>query len=169
MSNATHASSVPAEIAAQWPLDRVIAWLQANNFSKEWQETFKFLNLYGMQFLELGGSRGGRGNFGMMHQQVYPRLLIECRNSGTPWDQPKEREEGKRMRRLIRSIVTGKPVETSKTSSTGHSRKESGVAPAPGAGADSGDSPNVSESAGTKESLCNGIEKKEMKRRRKKS
>lgn len=92
-SNATTTSSVPAELAAQWPLDKVIAWLHANNFSKEWQETFKFLNLYGAKFLELGSSHGGRGNFGMMHQQVYPRLLKECQMSGTPWDQPKEREE----------------------------------------------------------------------------
>lgn len=146
-SNATSTSSVPPELAAQWPLDKVLAWLHANNFSKEWQETFKFLNLYGAKFLELGSSHGGRGNFGMMHQQVYPRLWQECQNSGTPWEQPKEREEGKRMRRLIRAIVTGKPIEASKASA-GHSRKESATAAAPGAGAESGGSPNVSGAEG---------------------
>lgn len=43
----------------------------------------------------------------MMHQQVYPSLARECTRSGTGWDQAREREEGKRMRRLIRGIVSG--------------------------------------------------------------
>ncbi|KAK1251694.1 hypothetical protein MKX07_007173 [Trichoderma sp. CBMAI-0711] len=117
-------SSIPPEIAAQWPLDKVLLWLAQNQFSKDWQETFRSLNLYGAQFLELGSAHGGRGNFGMMHQRVYPRLAQECTNSGTGWDQPREREEGKRMRRLIRSVVTGRPVEASKAMPS-HSRKES--------------------------------------------
>lgn len=123
-TTATAPSTIPPEIAAQWPLDRVLQWLAQNQFSKDWQETFRSLGLYGAQFLELGSAHGGRGNFGMMHQQVYPRLAQECTNSGTGWDQPKEREEGKRMRRLIRSIVTGRPVEASKAVPA-HSRKES--------------------------------------------
>ncbi|KAK4461089.1 PaASK1 MAPKK kinase encoded by the PaASK1 protein [Cladorrhinum samala] len=123
-SNAT-ASSVPTELAAQWPMERVLMWLQANNFSKDWVETFRYLNFSGALFLELGSSHGGRGNFGMMHQQVYPRLFQQCNQSGTKWDQAREREEGKRMRRLIRSIVTGRPVETLKPSNGGHTRKES--------------------------------------------
>ncbi|KAK3317845.1 hypothetical protein B0T19DRAFT_299711 [Cercophora scortea] len=122
-SNAT-TSAIPPELAAQWPLDKVLKWLQANQFSKDWQETFKSLNLYGSQFLELGSGHGGRGNFGMMHQQVYPELAAQCSKSMTGWEQPKEREEGKRMRRLIRSIVTGRPADPSKLS-VGHSRKES--------------------------------------------
>ncbi|GFP54825.1 MAP kinase kinase kinase mkh1 [Trichoderma asperellum] len=123
-TTATAPSTIPPEIAAQWPLDRVLQWLAQNQFSKDWQETFRSLNLYGAQFLELGSAHGGRGNFGMMHQRVYPRLAQECANSGMGWDQPKEREEGKRMRRLIRSIVTGRPVEASKAVPA-HSRKES--------------------------------------------
>ncbi|KAL2019953.1 hypothetical protein VTK56DRAFT_9045 [Thermocarpiscus australiensis] len=143
-SAASGSSSVPPELAAQWTLDKVLAWLRANHFSKDWQETFKFLNIYGAQFLELGSSHGGRGNFGMMHQQVYPRLAVECEKSGTGWDQAKEREEGKRMRRLIRSIVTGRPVDPSKLSA-GHARKESATAaaPGPGAGTESRESPNT--------------------------
>ncbi|KAL7938768.1 Pkinase domain-containing protein [Trichoderma chlorosporum] len=123
-TTATAPSTIPPEIAAQWPLDKVLLWLAQNQFSKDWQETFRYLNLYGAQFLELGSAHGGRGNFGMMHQRVYPRLAQECTNSGTGWDQPKEREEGKRMRRLIRSVVTGRPVEASKAMPA-HSRKES--------------------------------------------
>lgn len=145
-SNVTPSSSIPPEIAAQWPLDTVLLWLAQNQFSKDWQETFRALNLHGAQFLELGSGHGGRGNFGMMHQQVYPRLAQECTNSRTGWDQPREREEGKRMRRLIRSIVTGRPADVSKVSTT-HARKESLNGGhgnnLPSAGTDPMDSPNV--------------------------
>ncbi|KAI1377963.1 hypothetical protein F4677DRAFT_443880 [Hypoxylon crocopeplum] len=124
-SNATITySEIPPELAAKWPLDHVLLWLAANHFSKEWQETFKNLSIHGVQFLELGSQKGGRGNFGMMHQLVYPRLAQECVNNSTAWDQPREREEGKRMRRLIRSIVTGKPIDSTK-SLPAHASKES--------------------------------------------
>ncbi|KID98252.1 MAP kinase kinase kinase, partial [Metarhizium majus ARSEF 297] len=123
-STATAGSTIPPELAAQWPLDTVLIWLAQNQFSKDWQETFRSLNLYGAQFLDLGSLHGGRGNFGMMHQKVYPRLLQECSSSGTGWDQSRERDEGKRMRRLIRSIVTGKPVDPSKMVSP-HNRANS--------------------------------------------
>ncbi|KAK7753403.1 mitogen-activated protein kinase kinase kinase [Diatrype stigma] len=118
-------SNIAPELAAKWPIDHVLLWLATNHFSKEWQETFKGLNLHGAQFLELGSGKGGRGNFGMMHQQVYPRLAIECHKSGSVWDQPREREEGKRMRRLVRSIVMGNPVDMSKPMV--HGRNESGA------------------------------------------
>ena len=118
---------------SEWTMDKVILWLAQNQFSKDWQETFKSLRIHGSVFLELGSGHGGRGNFGMMHQQVYPRLAKECSNSGTGWDQAREREEGKRMRRLIRSIVTGKPPDLSKSS---HVRRESSTANIPSAGTD---------------------------------
>ncbi|KAK4063350.1 uncharacterized protein Triagg1_9501 [Trichoderma aggressivum f. europaeum] len=141
-TTATAPSTIPPEIAAQWPLDTVLLWLAQNQFSKDWQETFRSLNLYGAQFLELGSAHGGRGNFGMMHQRVYPRLAQECTNSGTGWDQPREREEGKRMRRLIRSVVTGRPVEASKAVPA-HGRKESTASSQPSnlptAGSDAAD------------------------------
>ncbi|KAI0471392.1 hypothetical protein F4859DRAFT_505207 [Xylaria cf. heliscus] len=136
----THAE-IPLELAAKWPLDHVLLWLAANSFSKDWQETFKGLDLHGARFLELGSQRGGRGNFGMMHQMVYPRLAQECANSGTGWDQTREREEGKRMRRLIRGLATGKPPEPKSQSS--HTRKESfSGAHGPSAGTDM-ESPNT--------------------------
>lgn len=145
-SSATTGSTIPPELAAQWPLDTVLIWLAQNQFSKDWQETFRGLNLFGSQFLDLGSLHGGRGNFGMMHQKVYPRLAQECSNSGTGWDQSRERDEGKRMRRLIRSIVTGRPVDPSKMVSS-HNRANS-VTAAQGhigtAGLEPVDSPNVS-------------------------
>ncbi|KAI9731449.1 MAG: hypothetical protein M1818_007839 [Claussenomyces sp. TS43310] len=111
-----------AAAATQWPLDRVLLWLANNQFSSDWQETFKALGIQGSQFLELGSGHGGRGNFGMMHQRVYPQLATECAASGTGWDQSREREEGKRMRRLIRGIVTGRPGDQVKSS---HTRRDS--------------------------------------------
>ncbi|KAK1590200.1 uncharacterized protein LY79DRAFT_516444 [Colletotrichum navitas] len=143
-SNATAASSIHPHLAAQWPLEKVLLWLASNQFSKDWQETFKGLNLHGAHFLELSSAHGGRGNFGMMHQQVYPRLAVECTNSGTGWDQPREREEGKRMRRLIRSIVTGRPADPSKVSSHGRKESVNHGSNLPSAGSDMAESPNVS-------------------------
>lgn len=107
----------------------------ANGFAAEWQEAFRHLNIQGADFLELG--RGGRGNIGMMHQKVYPQLAMECRSSGTAFDQSRERGEGGRMRRLIRVIAE----ETAKPSSP---RPESSQIP-PSASTDGGlqTSPNV--------------------------
>lgn len=95
----------PSDPSVHWPIDHVLLWLAANSFSNDWQEAFKHLNIQGADFLELGRGTGGRGNFGMMHQKIYPRLARECSTSGTGWDQARERDEGKRMRRLIRKIA----------------------------------------------------------------
>jgi mitogen-activated protein kinase kinase kinase len=92
----------------EWTMDRVLLWLASNQFSSDWQETFRYLNIYGSTFLGLGSGYGGRGTLGMLHQQVFPRLAMECSASGTGWDQVKERAEGKRIRRLITGIATGK-------------------------------------------------------------
>ncbi|KAI0415957.1 hypothetical protein F5X98DRAFT_206235 [Xylaria grammica] len=104
----------PSELSTKWPLDRVLSWLAANGFSKDWQETFKTLNLHGDDFLDLGGAYGGRGNFAKMHQVIFPQLALECGRSGTGWDQSHQREEGKRIRRLIRYLAAGKLPESSK-------------------------------------------------------
>ncbi|KAF4636147.1 hypothetical protein G7Y89_g1943 [Cudoniella acicularis] len=124
-SNNSNTPISPHEAGSQWTMDRVILWLAKNQFSNDWQETFKALQIYGSVFLELGNRHGGRGNFGMMHQQVYPRLAKECSKSGTGWDQAREREEGKRMRRLIREIVIGRTQDLPKQS---HVRRESSSA-----------------------------------------
>lgn len=132
-SSNSNALNSPNDAGSQWTMDRVVLWLASNQFSNDWQETFKALNIYGNVFLELGSGHGGRGNFGMMHQQVYPRLAKECSHSGTGWDQSREREEGKRMRRLIRGIVTGRGAEIAKPS---HGRQESSSANVTSAGFD---------------------------------
>lgn len=153
-------SGIPPEMAAQWTTDVVLAWLAANGFSKDWQDTFRLLDLHGSQFLDLGSRVGGRGNWSIMHQQVYPLLARVCSSSGTGWVQAREREEGKRMRRLIRTIVSP-PSDPSKASgaqqppsmatnasggqAAAHSRKESvnSGGNLPSAGTDAADSPNT--------------------------
>ncbi|KAJ5683750.1 uncharacterized protein N7477_000095 [Penicillium maclennaniae] len=47
-----------SEASVQWPLDRVLLWLARNGFSREWQETFKSLEIQGGDFLELGLASG---------------------------------------------------------------------------------------------------------------
>ncbi|RAL15469.1 putative MAP kinase kinase kinase (Bck1) [Aspergillus homomorphus CBS 101889] len=103
-SNTLLGGMSPNEAAVQWPLDRVLLWLARNGFSKDWQETFRALEIEGADFLELGHGSNGRPNLGKMHNVVYPQLAKECELSGTGWDQTREREEGKRMRKLIRQI-----------------------------------------------------------------
>lgn len=98
------------EAAAQWPLDKVLLWLARNHFSKDWQDTFRTLELQGAEFLELGLAWGGRGNPGKIHQVVYPQLAKECVRNGTGWDSKRERierDEGLRIRRLIRQLHDG--------------------------------------------------------------
>ncbi|MCJ1246610.1 hypothetical protein MMC30_003819 [Trapelia coarctata] len=112
----------PNDPALQWPIENVLIWLAANGFSNDWQETFRSLDIQGANFLELGRANGGRGNFGMMHNTVYPGLAKQCEKSKTGWDQAREREEGKRMRRLIRKIAESSGGEETKV---GHTRRTS--------------------------------------------
>lgn len=116
-----------------------------NNFSTQWQDTFKALHLQGGAFLELGSRNASRGNLGMMHKQVYPRLQLACLSSNTVWDSQKEREEGKRLRRLIRHIVAGVPLDKAQ-SSAAHARHDSanGSFVPSSTATDKSDSPNVS-------------------------
>ncbi|TAQ87341.1 hypothetical protein B7494_g4320 [Chlorociboria aeruginascens] len=124
-SNTSNTPVSPNDIGSQWSQERVLQWLEDNQFSADWQATFKHLKIFGNAFIELGSSHGGRGNFSMMHQQVYPRLAKECTDSKTGWDQARERDEGRRMRHLIRGIVTSRPADVTKSS---HVRRESSQA-----------------------------------------
>lgn len=124
--SAAVASSASNALAAQWPIDRVLAWLAANNFSNDWQEAFRQLKLEGADFLDLGKGANGRGNLGMMHSRVYPQLARVCSDSKTGWDQSREREEGKRLRKLISRVGDDGPP----SAGSGHRRRESGLASA---------------------------------------
>lgn len=118
--------STSSELGAQWPLDRVLIWLAANGFSNDWQETFNLLKLQGSEFLDLGRGPNGRGNLGMMHQTIYPQLAKVCSGGNTGWDQAREREEGKRLRKLISRLVE-QGGEGPASAGNGHRRRESGI------------------------------------------
>ena len=111
------------DLANQWPLDRILIWLAANGFSHEWQETFRLLRLEKGEFLELGRSTDKRSNLSRMHQYIYPQLGKICQHSGM--DAKKEREDGKRLQRLIAGILQGPDAASS--AGTGHRRRESGL------------------------------------------
>ncbi|KIX06891.1 uncharacterized protein Z518_04867 [Rhinocladiella mackenziei CBS 650.93] len=121
-------SNTSSEIGSQWPLERVLIWLAANGFSNDWQETFRLLKLQGSEFLDLGRGPNGRGNLGMMHQTIYPQLAKVCSGSNTGWDQGREREEGKRLRKLISRLVE-QGGEGPASAGIGHRRRESGIIP----------------------------------------
>ena len=133
----------PNDPAHNWPLPTVLKWLDVNGFSKEWQETFRSLNIHGVDFLDLGRANNGRGNFGMMHQHVYPRLARICGANGSGWQQERERSEGKRMRRLVRKLAENADAPR------GLPHRESGGA-IPSASTDGGleNSPNLSNQDG---------------------
>ena len=127
----------PNDPGSKWPLDKVLVWLAVNGFSNDWQETFKGLDIHGSDFLDLGRGNNGRGNFGMMHQLVYPRLARECGKSGSGWNQDRERNEGRRMRRLVRKMAEGAEEGPTGGGSGGHVRRES-INTAPSASTDGG-------------------------------
>ncbi|KAK5125114.1 hypothetical protein LTR85_000789 [Meristemomyces frigidus] len=156
--NREHSSSgeTPASPQDQnWPLERVKIWLAAHSFSKEWQAAFQHLNVHGALFLDIGRV-GGQRNIGFMPQTVLPQVARECTTNGVVWDQAKEREESRRIRRLIRDIIkTGgaSTPATAATSSTtslplreGGRRQSSQFLQSASAGTDGGveNSPNMS-------------------------
>ncbi|KAK3646832.1 mitogen-activated protein kinase kinase kinase [Elasticomyces elasticus] len=133
--NRDHSSSgeIPASPQDQnWSLERVQIWLAAHSFSKEWQAAFQHLNVFGTTFLDIGRTGAGQRNFGFMPQTVLPQIARECTANGLMWDQTKEREESRRIRKLIRDILktggAGTPATAASSSTTSlplHNRRQS--------------------------------------------
>ncbi|EON65158.1 STE/STE11/BCK1 protein kinase [Coniosporium apollinis CBS 100218] len=147
-SDGTSASTPisPPDPGNDWPIDRVLIWLAANSFSNEWQETFKTLDLHGSQFLDIGRGHGSKGNLAMMHQLIFPQLAKEYAKSGNGSDQTKDRDEGKRLRRLVRRII-----DTGSSSSLRPApNRRSSTQYLGSAGTDGGleNSPNLNQSGG---------------------
>ena len=83
-----------------WPPQAVLAWLETNSFSAEWRGTFRELQIWGSEFVELESGQSIR----KMLTVIYPQLAKECAATGKGWDQARERAEGQRLRRLIREL-----------------------------------------------------------------
>ncbi|KAF2753621.1 hypothetical protein EJ05DRAFT_166268 [Pseudovirgaria hyperparasitica] len=94
-----------ATVHSGWPLDRVILWLSVNNFSIEWQELFRYLNLDEGLFLDLGRDDANKKDANAMYHKILPQLAQQYRKSGVRWDRQKARDESRRLQRLIRSIL----------------------------------------------------------------
>ena len=100
-----------AALAARWNLDNVVALLHANAFSPELQETFRQLDLHGSKFLDLGKNHAGKGP-SLMYSTINPKLADISAERGHTFDPAKAREEGKRLRKLVRGIVSNGGVPT---------------------------------------------------------
>ena len=120
-SNREHSSSgeTPASPQDQnWPLERVQIWLAVHSFSKEWQAAFRHLNVHGALFLDLGRT-GGQRNIGFMSQTALPQVQRERQANGGLPDNVKDREESKRLRRLVKDVIqTGGAASTPASSTT---------------------------------------------------
>lgn len=84
-----------------WSRTRVAQYLAMNWFSQEWVTAFRILGLEGEKFLALGSP----SSFGTLHRIVYPELERLFLRGGKSWNQAFVREEGMRLRKLIRSLT----------------------------------------------------------------
>jgi mitogen-activated protein kinase kinase kinase len=102
----------PSEI--NWPAEKVQAWLSMHDFSPEWIAAFQHLNVQGAQFLDIGvpSRTGGQKNIGFMPKTVLPQVAREYTAKGIVWDQVKWKEEGRRLRKLVREVVQAGGVAT---------------------------------------------------------
>ncbi|KAM0716883.1 hypothetical protein Q7P37_006735 [Cladosporium fusiforme] len=107
-SNRDHSSSGEHPGSPQdqnWPKERVQIWLAAHSFSNEWQAAFEHLDVHGAQFLDLGRGGGRNRDIGFMAQKLLPQVTRECEYAGTVPEQSREREESKRLRKLVREVI----------------------------------------------------------------
>lgn len=108
----------------RWPLDRVVHWLAQNGFSTYWQEAFRKLQIEGLGFIELAGGVNGRLNYSQMFERVYPQIKSLAIEHGTEYDSHHEREEGRRLRKLLRRMVNNGTLDDSSfTDSLGPSKQ----------------------------------------------
>lgn len=156
-SNRDHSSSGEHPGSPQdynWPKERVQIWLAAHSFSKEWQAAFEHLDVHGAQFLDLGRGGGRNRDIGFMAQKLLPQVTRECEYAGTAPDQSREREESKRLRKLVREVIHSGGASTtpatanpngSNTSLPLHNvRRESRQFPSAGTEGNVENSPNTS-------------------------
>jgi mitogen-activated protein kinase kinase kinase len=110
----------PSDPGYHWPLERVVQFLQSQNFPKEWIEVFKQLDVHGNMFLDIGRHRG---NLALLHEQVYPRLADRM---GDRFDVQTEMDRRKILRRAIRKILEqGDPASNASLQPYPHKREAS--------------------------------------------
>jgi mitogen-activated protein kinase kinase kinase len=106
-SNRDHSSSgdhpgSPQDLS--WPKERVQIWLAAHDFSNEWQLAFEHLDVHGSQFLDLGRT-GGHRDIGFLAHKILPQVTRECEYLGLTPNSARERDESRRLRRLVKEVI----------------------------------------------------------------
>ncbi|TVY73511.1 E3 ubiquitin-protein ligase RSP5 [Lachnellula suecica] len=90
---------------SDWPMARVLSWLDTNGFSQNWQETFETLDICGSRFLNIGRFNDGSMDWAIFAREIRPRLQTACLDNGTRFNSKHEREEEKRLRAAVRTIL----------------------------------------------------------------
>lgn len=91
------AGPLSPDVATVWTLDRVVAYLDRHEFSQEWQQAFRNLNIYGKEFLEMG-----QHNSTSLLQHVHPEVLRIC---GPNADLAKERQAARNIKKMVREML----------------------------------------------------------------
>lgn len=115
--NASSTDMPSSPKGSKWTPDRVQGFLASQSFSREWQAAFQHLNVSGSQFLDIGRS-GGQRNIAFLPHSVLPQVARECTANGMVWDQAREREEGRRLRRLVRDVIKYGSAATPQTATS---------------------------------------------------
>lgn len=120
VSNA--AGPLSPDVATVWTLDSVVAYLNRHEFSEEWQQAFRNLNIHGAGFLEMG-----QHNSTSLLQIVLPEVLRIC---GPNADPVKEKLATRSIKRLVREILKLSQEVPNTPPPAGHNPPENGESPA---------------------------------------
>ncbi|KAL7273821.1 mitogen-activated protein kinase kinase kinase [Rhizina undulata] len=89
--------TVPGDVATVWTLESVLKYLERHEFSAEWQQAFRNLNIHGREFLEMGQHPSSS-----LFQTVLPEVERLC---GSNVDVLKEKQNAKSLKRMVRDIL----------------------------------------------------------------
>ncbi|RPA77458.1 hypothetical protein BJ508DRAFT_310152 [Ascobolus immersus RN42] len=110
------------DAARIWTLERVVNWLARYDFSPEWQEAFRLLNVHGAEFLEIGQSTSTRPTSSRLRNQIIPKVLELY---GPNADDAREVTQATKLIRMVRQIVKlgGEIPQTPPANTIDHSTK----------------------------------------------
>ncbi|EWC45134.1 hypothetical protein DRE_06273 [Drechslerella stenobrocha 248] len=96
----TPSSSAPlsAEEIALWTIEKVATFLGEHHFTKEWQDAFRNLDIFGKEFLLIGQVNG----YNLLYNSILPEVTALY---GGAAKQDRERHEARRLKKLVRSLA----------------------------------------------------------------
>jgi len=116
------AGPLSPDVATVWTLDSVVAYLSRHEFSEEWQQAFRNLNIHGAGFLEMG-----QHNSTSLLQIVLPEVLRIC---GPNADLAKEKLASRNIKKMVREILKLSQEVPNTPPPAGHNPPENGESPA---------------------------------------